>query len=371
MKKKYIARLRNYISAKNSFIRQQRSKHKAKSRRRTGHHYNAKRSSTHFRDKTNWTDLIVPKTLCLETNYDETVGLLKNLRTVALKERRPVRLVFDETKHITASALLRVLAEIHRCRLVRGAHLVSGTYPTEEKLERMLSAMGFFEILGVRNRLSINRTHPMNYIKFASSDKLVEHQSRHLRTELLGEKIEMQNRAKMSLQRAITEAMLNAIEHAYPKESQKSHPGKSRWWLGGTFNRATKNLTIMFCDLGVGIPATVTKLYLIEHIRAVLSILPGFPVDDGDMIKAAMALGRTRTGKSTRGKGLNDLKKFIDLAGEGELRIYSKKGAYIYTAGGCEQVENHRLSIGGTLIKWRVPIANVTDWTGEEYDEIH
>ena len=363
-------RIRNIRQARNSFRRLIRAKAKAKARRKLGLHYSDRRMSpVAMKRRGEWIDLMVPETLCLDTNYDETVGLVRQMRILALRQRRPVRLVFESVKQVKASALLLVLAEIHRCRLVRGHSLVTGTYPNDVKLERMLTAMGFFDVLGVRKRVEVKRTYPMNYIKFSSGDRLKEHEARKLRTELLGDKIEMQIKPRKRLQRAITEAMLNAIQHAYPKETLRSNPGRNRWWLGGTYNRKTKDLTVMFCDLGVGIPATVTRLYLIEHIRAALSLLPGIKVDDGQMIAAAMALGRTRTGEQGRGKGLNDLRKFIDQAGGGELKIFSKKGSYTYFAGGKELSANYQYSIGGTLIRWRVPIANVTDWSGGESDE--
>lgn len=360
-------RIVNIREARNSFVRQQRSKVKAKQRRKQGVAFTSKFVVTGA-GKAAWSgiDLMVPELMCLDTNYEETVEFVQTLRRRALVQRRPVRLIFDHAKVIKASALLLLLAEMHRCRIVRGKHLVTGTYPPNEKLERMLCAMGFFDILNVRNRISVSQQYPMNYIKFASAQRLKEHQARQLRNDLLGEKISMSLMARKKLQTAITEAMLNAIQHAYPEGARKSHPGRNRWWLTGTYNRKTKNLIITFCDLGVGIPATVTKLYLVEKIREIFSLLPGIQISDGQMIMAAMKLGRTRTGREGRGKGLNDLRKFIDQANGGELKIFSKNGSYTYKAGGDESYQNYHQSLGGTLIKWSVPIANVTDWSGDE-----
>ena len=360
-------RIVNIRIARSSFVRQLRSKTKAKQRRKSGGVFISKFQAVGA-GSTSWNgiDLIVPELMCLDTNYEETVEFVHALRRCALDQRRPVRLIFDNAKTIKASALLLLLAEMHRCRIVRGKHLVTGTYPPNQKLERMLCAMGFFDILNVKNRIAVNQEYPMNYIKFATAQRLKEHQARQLRNDLLGDKISMGMMPRKKLQTAITEAMLNAIQHAYPKGASKSHPGRNRWWLTGTYNRKTKNLVITFCDLGVGIPATVTKLYLMEKIRGIFSLLPGIQVSDGQMIMAAMKLGRTSTGREGRGKGLNDLRKFIDHANGGELKIFSKRGSYTYTAGGTETYKNYQQSLGGTLIKWSVPIANVTDWTGDE-----
>jgi hypothetical protein len=359
----------NFRKARNSFRRRQRSREKAKQRRRLGTHFTSRFAAPKSQQVSKWVDLLVPEIMCLDSNYDETVQFVRDLKVFALERRRPVRLDFENAKVIKASALLLLLAEMHRCRMVRGPSLVTGTYPKNQKLERMLCAMGFFDVLKVRNRIAVKQSYPMRYIKFATDRRLKEHQARKLRADLLGEKISMDVIARKKLQRAITEAMLNAIQHAYPEKSGKQNPGRNRWWLTGTYNGKTKDLIITFCDLGVGIPATVTKLYVIEHIRSLFSLLPGIQVSDGQMIMAAMTLGRTRTGHQGRGKGLNDLRKFIDQAGGGELKIFSKKGSYTYKAGGEESYENYHHSIGGTLIKWRVPIAKVTDWSGEDDDE--
>jgi len=130
-------------------------------------------------------------------------------------------------------------------------------------------------------------------------------------------------------------------------------------------NRLRRDLTITFCDLGVGIPRTLPKLYPMEMVRAVLSLLPGVKPNDGDMIRAGMELGRSATKERHRGKGLNDLRKFIDFAKAGELYVFSNRGRYRYAAGSVESVENYDKSIGGTLLKWTVPMASVTDWKGD------
>lgn len=368
MEKKEKRRIVNFRVARKSFIRQQRSKRKAVVRRKSNTPFVSRFVADIPGMKWKGTDLMVPELMCLDTNYEETVEFVEVLRRLAFTQRRKVRLIFERTKTLKASALLLLLAEIHRCRITRGRNLVTGTYPSNPRIERMLCAIGFFDILKVKNRISVKKTYPMSYIKFASAKRLMEHQARKLRADLLGDKISMEVMARKKLQRAITEAMLNAIQHAYPDGSGKNNPARNRWWLTGTYNRKTKNLVITFCDLGVGIPATVTKLYMDEKIRALFSLIPGIPVDDGQMIMAAMTLGRTRTGRQGRGKGLNDLRMFIDHAQGGELKIFSKRGSYSYSAGGEEAYANYRQPLGGTLIKWSVPIANVTDWSGDDDD---
>jgi hypothetical protein len=290
----------------------------------------------------------------------------------ALGLRRPVRLIFSESKEISPEALLLLLAELYRCRKIFGKNRITGTYPTNQNIERIMEASGFFDLLDVIKRNPVKtKKYPLDYIKFITGNKLIASTPMELREALLGNTINMGTLAKKRLYRAITEAMTNVGQHAYPKNQRKKFRIRNEWWISGHVNLKSNKLVILFCDLGVGIPTTLPKVLGFEKILSALSMLPGIKPNDAQMIQAGMVIGRTSTGLAGRGKGLNDLKKFVDDTGGGELNIFSRKGHYQYLAGSPETLYNHRYSIGGTLIKWSVPINNVTDWianTGESYD---
>ena len=128
--------------------------------------------------------------------------------------------------------------------------------------------------------------------------------------------------------------------------------------------------TLAFYDAGVGIPKTLPRKYTIEKIRGALSLLPGIHPDDGEMIRAAMELGRTRTDASNRGLGLMDLTKLIDSAGSGSMQIYSRNGSYTYTSN-REHHSNHDGFVEGTLIEWQLPIDRALEnLTKELVDEL-
>lgn len=117
----------------------------------------------------------------------------------------------------------------------------------------------------------------------------------------------------------------------------------------------TRLFTLAFYDAGVGIPKTLPRKYTMEKIRGVLSLLPGMTPDDGQMIRAAMELGRTRTESTNRGLGLMDLTKLIDAAGAGAMHIHSRNGSYSYTP--TKQVHSNSGGfVEGTLIEWQLPI---------------
>lgn len=317
-----------------------------------------------------WVDLRLPDTLDLVGRFEETTEFVNTIRYTAITQRRRVRLLFDQVKTIRPAALLLLLAQIHECRLVFGPRHVTGTYPEDPKLERMMHATGFFALLGVVSRVEAKarRRGSVEYIEFISGERMERGAAKELRESLLGESVSMNIVARKKLFRAISEAMLNVGQHAYPDGTRYTNRARGRWWLMGTVDRRRNELMIAFCDLGVGIPSTLPKLYTWELIRAALALLPGIKPNDAQMIQAAMTIGRTQTGATSRGKGLNDLRRFIDESGSGKLHLASRHGLYTYNAGGAEKVQNYSYSNGGTIIKWSVPLDKVTNWTGEVDD---
>lgn len=311
-------------------------------------------------------EIPLPNNLDLITSFEEVAKITREIRRIALRDKKSLVLNFDLVRSLKPAALLLLLAEIHRCRLIHGAERVTGNYPNEPRIERMLDATGFFKLLGVvpRNKAKLNK-YPMEYVDFVSNIHEVKGTVKTFREKLLGTSITMTPSAKSRLYRVISEAMLNVSYHAYPRNASKTNPQRGRWWLAGHVNRRSKELMIMFCDLGVGIPRTLPKLYRMETIRQILSILPGVNPNDGQMIQAAMELGRSRSGLTNRGRGLNDLRSFVDNAGSGDLHIFSGHGHYHYNPLTGERIKNYGIGIAGTLIKWTVPMAAVTNWAGD------
>ena len=312
-----------------------------------------------------FTDVLVPPVLCLEAHYEACASFLYELRSTVETSKVTVRLRLEGCKTIRPAALLMLLAEVHRARLLRGDKALTGTYPEDPALLKRMCDMGFFEVLNIRSPVRSDQTFPMEYIKFKSGTQLEAESARALRESLLGEKIAMNTQPRKQLQRGVTEAMLNALQHAYPETAIHLGEAHKRWWLCGHYHRPSKRLSILFCDLGVGIPKTLPRRYPMEMVRKVLSLFPGVRPDDGAMIYAGMEIGRTRTKKEHRGKGLNDLRQFIDKAEAGEMHIYSRRGRYSYTSGGNESHKTFSAELGGTLIRWTVPINRVTNWSGD------
>lgn len=278
---------------------------------------------------------------------------------------------FEHAVEISPVCMLLLLAEIHRCRKTRPARNLTGTYPTDVRLHRQMQACGFFKLLNVKHRLpEQTKAYPLDYIQFMTGTESVGRDADELRSALLGPRLKWTKAAGDALYRGLTEAMTNVVNHAYPAESLHSRYTRlpNRWWMVGHFNRLRKELRVLFFDQGVGIPKTLPKRFGWEQIRSAVGQLPLVSPNDGEMISAAMTLGRSQTAAGHRGKGLNDFKKLIDACKGGRLIVLSNRGEYQYSYPGSEAVWNYSDSIRGTLIEWSVPLAAIENFNAGEFD---
>lgn len=165
---------------------------------------------------------------------------------------------------------------------------------------------------------------------------------------------EMSEALKSSLYRGITEALTNAVQHAYiaKRRDGTNLAGEKRWWL---FSQQRDGfLTVVFCDLGIGIPESLP----LQH-SGFVRILKSFSKNTSDVlaIRIATELGKTSTDEPNRGKGLPEILDAARKAEQGSCVIYSNKGQFGYGAGGNLIENQFPNSIFGTLIEWRVPLS--------------
>lgn len=313
-----------------------------------------------------WVDLYSPAKLNLDSDKKSTCSFLEEAEN-RIKSGQKVRLAFQDTESISPEALIYLLAKIQRLRIEHGIPCVTGTYPQQPRIERLLADSGFLKLLGVKTRTIKGRTSSTRYVKCKTDVKLNGPYIKDLREELLGANLSMPTLIAKKVFRAITEAMANVNHHAYQRKDMRSTKMKGRWWLAGQLNARKNTLCITFYDAGVGIPKTLPRIHGLERIRQALSVIPGVQVDDGQMIRAAVELGRSATKQGHRGKGLQDMHKLLTQVGAGSLTIYSRQGIYHYEDGN-EKISNGNGFVEGTLIKWQLPLDRSV--SGIDFDEL-
>lgn len=155
------------------------------------------------------------------------------------------------------------------------------------------------------------------------------------------------------LLRGLGEAMTNAVHHAYmdTRNDGLNYPQpRHDWWM---FSQSKDGfLSVVFCDLGVGIPTTlpVKKPWVYRTLEAI-----GLANSDADCINEAIKDSRSRTGQPGRGKGLGDILDVVSRLKHGAAAVYSNRGCYILN-NNIHSSFNLKDSILGTLISWRIPL---------------
>ena len=180
----------------------------------------------------------------------------------------------------------------------------------------------------------------------------------HEVAELANDVFEDLNFAKR-VHAALNEALGNVQMHAYA-DGMGVVALAGRWWIAGLVDHENHEAYFFALDHGVGIPATAPKSMGEALANRLASFLGASSAKDHQILQAVVDERRTRTKKAQHGKGIASMISLIELAGEGEFRIFSGRGSYRleFAAGGETEPEAFAVPLGytfpGTLIIWRV-----------------
>ena len=350
----------NRIHAQKSDKRRLKSKEKLKAKRRE-RNYKFQPKST-IKGQTATYSIKCPEDFSLESNFKGVMQVLGDIRKYSGRDRneRPY-IDFRDIRNLSLPAALTLAAELYRwnhlsIRKNRKLQTVDvGEW--EPKVRRLLADIGFFELLQAQypKDLADKDAHSIDtrYVKYRTGNKADGEAFYRLREEEL-ENVAGELPRKQYLYAAVTEAMINVVQHAYESDNQRSSQ-LPNWWLSASYNKQDGCITIMIYDQGAGIPKTLPRKFG-ERIREYVID------DDAHMIQAAHELSRTASGLDYRGHGLErDVRGYFkDLDCEGHYRVISLKGEYLYKRDAegeiSEDLKNHKSALYGTLIEWKLTI---------------
>ncbi|MEX2616394.1 MAG: hypothetical protein WD767_09875 [Alphaproteobacteria bacterium] len=304
----------------------------------------------------------VPTFLSLSENYDETLQFFNELRNFGVLQGKNIHINFSKLRTIRPGAALVLAAEIDRWR--RSKNIKPRLHRPKfwnKEVRRLLNEMGLFDLIDVANPPETRSTRGrQRFIRFQSADQAIGAMAKELRLSL--EQIVGVVARHTELYGALIEAMKNTNQHAYPEGEDYDFPiERNRWWMCGAFDGDSEKLTIMFYDQGVGIPFTLPRIHTIEKVREFLAGF-GLPVEsDAALIKAALHVGRSRSGLSNRGNGLPQIRGYVQTGQDDRIRILSGRGEYIYMSDGRESMDDKHAPLGGTLIQWEISSAGPTE----------
>lgn len=312
----------------------------------------ARRAVSHKGDHTL---LSVPSIFSLHANYQEVARFFSMFRNTANQRKRRLTVDFTTMTSLSPAASLVLASEVDRWRRIKNVKLrVIDVEKWHPQVRSWLEQLGFFELLDVTYKpfADIISSTSVRFIRFCSGNQADGNLARQLRRGL--EDIAGPIATSQYLYQGITEAMNNAIQHAYPDGTKFRYPFlKGEWWMCGSFDPVKGRFKVIFFDQGIGIPATLPRSSHWEKARGLI-LGWGKGSDDARLIEAAIEVGRSSTRLTGRGYGLDEIRQFIDRNDDGRLRILSGRGEYIYEKGGRVHRMIHPSAVGGTLIEWEV-----------------
>lgn len=280
-------------------------------------------------------------------NLERVIEICAEVRHFALDE--PVkRLVVDfrDVEEIESSVALMLLAELKRCISYSSSRTyITGTYPNTDAVAQLLSDLGFFQALNVKDP----------EVKLLDADRTFVKLTQHRQTDaalidrmlsLFSKEIAFDDQERKTLHLAFLECMDNVRQHAYIWKSNRPHLYKE-WWMAGFIDHRQQEIHFLFYDQGLGIPYTIRKR---KH-RRVLDRVQHW--NDADWISRALRRRESRHPSQRRGHGLKRLRRFARVSRRGTtLKIVSNYGCYVLTTDNDEHKLQMKYNLDGTLIQW-------------------
>lgn len=301
--------------------------------------------------------LVIPApatfSLDIEDNRQPLLAFLATLREPFIQRRTGTILVdMHRVNRCVADGMLLFFAEVSRLLAIgRGSLRIRVKPPVNQRADHVLCQIGLYTLCGMdrtqRRKSPFGdvvhwRSAQGHYVDNSICAAAIEEHEGQLAQPLVD-----------GLFRGLGEAMTNTKHHAYlgtrPDGLNHTPPG-SDWWM---FSQARDGyLSVVFCDLGVGIPVTLPLKKQSLWSRLVNS---GLSQSDAACIEEAVEDTRTRTNLAGRGHGLGNIVDVVSQYSTGNVVILSNRGCYSLRNGKSTRYD-FRDTIMGTMISWRVPL---------------
>ncbi len=264
-------------------------------------------------------------------------------------ERKNILIDFSATKQMSADGTLLFKAEL--CRLAK--YLSSGqTYqcklPHHNRIKQVLQQTEILQLLNYKGKVSTTLQEVIHWHTANGSNT----DGSQYEPVLGNYEGQVEEELLTGLYVGLTEAMTNTTQHAYLETRNdllKVGSKEEGWWMFS--QKKDGKLSILFCDLGIGIPRSLPKkrpnlLKIMKELR--------INSQDHEYIKAAIDDSLSRTEQPYRGKGLGQMVRILKNIPESSMLIYSNKGYYQAKPNDQIYAVDYKDSIMGTLICWSI-----------------
>lgn len=283
---------------------------------------------------------------------------MDNLRYNLIQKCGKVIISFDKTEVITPSAMILFVAEIDRAKRIFGDRFdVRLSNVKDRTVRQLLVQIGLYDLCGMKppNLNQGDFQENVRHWRYATGERANESTNDAFAAVegLISDKL------RGGMWRGVSEAVINSVQHAYAEPRGVPGPRMKhrRWWM--FTQERNGELTVVVCDLGIGIPRSLPLNWDEKLLARVLGMFSG-QGQDVAALKASIELGRTSTKKSHRGKGLPqiwDAVRGVESGQKATIVIYSNKGRLSWNSLENEETAlEFDSNIYGTVISWSVPL---------------
>lgn len=304
--------------------------------------------------------LVAPSEITLASaNFrNQLLSFIRSFHKLIANGKRNIWFDFTYTEKVVADGMIYLFAEVSRIIKLFPRLIIRSSAPKNKVVGQVFKKIGFANLIecNISKRSESNRKD-VSYWLTASGVNVYARECGNILNHYKGRIAPSLSR---ELYKGMSEAMTNAYHHAYigRRKDPFNHTGSFKpWWLFS--QEVDGELTVVFCDLGIGIPATLPQNKPNLMRRLVSSF--GKDLKDSTTIKEAVVDSITRTHKSHRGKGLKQVVETVDECDSGQMYIFSNHGCYHYKSGGEDNVYEFSRPIQGTIISWKVSLPESTD----------
>lgn len=291
-----------------------------------------------------------PTNLNFNESCEQTIHYFDQIKVefiYGLSEK--VFLDLSKLENISPEAALVLLAE-----LTRGAHYavgrkrIVGNYPKGDRASEMLVKIGFYKMFQIKTpQLSKqDRDDKRIYFKAVFGNTSDGRLARPL-IDMFNYIGGLSTLISKRLYGALIECMDNVKAHAYPDSSTPRAELIGEWWMAGYVDPSSQQIAFTFFDQGVGIPTTIKQKRSVRF-KSYLTFT------DQRIISKAVLSGLSRRKSGRHGNGLPSLRKIIDIAPSGFLRVISNKGDFIYQKDLKTKSSRIPFNLDGSLVIWTI-----------------
>ncbi|MGJ8674039.1 ATP-binding protein [Rubritalea sp.] len=300
--------------------------------------------------------LSLPKVLCVRENLSEIQNLFNVLEVEIFVGRAEI--VIIDHQHIeraTPEAVLLLISQLVTMRhFAKKTRFSPSGRAKSEEVEDLLGGLGYNDYFSRSPSSIAKRKSLLHNDRIYIRHRFGESVDTQIAAEFVEEFAEALNfgvQRSDRLKSSLGECIMNAINHAYPLESQRRWIEK-RWWILGYTEKESGKAYFVFLDRGVGMPATI-KPKLHEWGIHLFKPLPT------ELVIKAFEKSRSQTKLDYRGRGLPLLKHYAEESHNGRLFVQTDRVRVIFEKKNQPQVLPENGCLDGTLLVWEVDSVHV------------